>query len=123
MFSGHKAEIPTIRQLKIMEEVKKLVDEMKNLYKCNINRTNSRKANKTIENFKESSLSLLIALFPVRVARAAAQDYATTLNGFPSIPSFRLGEVPNNSTQDPQCNIDSSTVVLGRPAFFSHSLW
>ena len=57
MFSRHEAGIPTIRQLKIIEEVKKLVDEIKNLYKCNFNRTNSRKANKTIENFKENSLS------------------------------------------------------------------
>ena len=63
-------------------------------------------------------LSLLIALFPARVAGAAAQDQATTLFGFPPLPSFRLGEVPNNSTQDPQCNIDSSTVVLGRPTVF-----
>ena len=38
-------------------EVKKPVDEMKNLYKCNFNRTNNRKANKTFENFKENSLS------------------------------------------------------------------
>ena len=28
--------------MKIIEEVKKLVDEIKNLYKCNFNRTNSR---------------------------------------------------------------------------------
>ena len=71
MFSPHEAETPTIRQLKIIEEVKKLVDEMKNLHKCKFNRINSRKANKTIENFKKN-LSLLIALFPVRVAGAAA---------------------------------------------------
>ena len=57
MFSRHEAGIPTIRQLKIIEEVKKLVDEMKNLYKCNFNRTNCRKANKTIENLKENFLS------------------------------------------------------------------
>ena len=74
MFSCHEAGIPRIRQLKIIEEVKKLVDEMKNLYKCNFNRTNSRKTNKTIENFKENSLSLLIALFLVRVVGAAARD-------------------------------------------------
>ena len=43
---------------------------------------------------------------------------ATTLHGFPSPPSFRLGEVPNNSTQDPQCNIDPFTAVLGRPTVF-----
>ena len=72
MFSHHKAGIPTIRQLKIIEEEKKLVDEMKNLYKCNFNRTKSRKANKTIENFKEKSL--FIALISMRVARAVAQD-------------------------------------------------
>ena len=58
MFSHHKAGISTIRQLKIIEEVKKLLDEMKNWYKCNFDRTNSRKANKTIENFMENSLSL-----------------------------------------------------------------
>ena len=58
MFSHHEAGIPTIRQLKIIQEVKKLVDEMKNFYKCNFNRTNSRKANQTIENFKKKSLSL-----------------------------------------------------------------
>ena len=56
MFSRHKVGIPTIRQLKIIEEVKKLVDDMKNLYKCNFNRTNSRKANKTTEKFQENSL-------------------------------------------------------------------
>ena len=73
MFSHHEAGIPKIRQLKIIEEEKKLVDEMKNLYKCNFNRTNSRKANKTIENFKANSLSLR-CLYPLRVARAAARD-------------------------------------------------
>ena len=52
MFSHYEAGIPTIRQLKIIEEVKKLVDEKKNLYICNFNRANSRKANKTIENFQ-----------------------------------------------------------------------
>ena len=40
----HEAGISTICQLKIIEEVKKLVDEMKTLYKCNFNRTNSRKS-------------------------------------------------------------------------------
>ena len=73
MLFHHEAGIPTVCQLKIIEEVKKLVDEMKNLYKCNFNRTNSRKANQTIENFKESSLSLHF-LFPVRVAGAAFRD-------------------------------------------------
>ena len=56
MFSRHEAGIPTIRQLKIIEEVKMLVDEILNLYKCDFNRTNSGKANKTIENFKENAL-------------------------------------------------------------------
>ena len=46
MFSHHEAGIPTIRQLKTIEDVKKLVDEKKNLHKCNFNRTNSRKASK-----------------------------------------------------------------------------
>ena len=73
MFSYHEAGIPTIRQLKIIEEVKKLVDEMKNLYKYNFNRTNSRKANQTIQNFMKSFLSF-IDLFTVRVARAASRD-------------------------------------------------
>ena len=72
MFPSNNAGIPTIRQLKMIEEVKKLVDEMKNLCKCNFNRANSRKANKTSENFKEKSL--LIALFSVRVAAAAARE-------------------------------------------------
>ena len=57
MFSPHKAGILTNCELKIIEEAKKLVDEMKNLYKCNFNGTNSKKANKTIENFKENSPS------------------------------------------------------------------
>ena len=56
MFSHRKAGIPTIRQLKIIKEVKKLVDKIKNLYKCNFNRTNSGKANNTIKNFKENFL-------------------------------------------------------------------
>ena len=73
MFSHHKAGIPTIRQLKIIEEVKKLVDEMKNLCKCYFNRTNSRKANKTIEDFKENFLSPN-SLFPVRIAGAGVRD-------------------------------------------------
>ena len=72
MFSHHKAGITTIQQLQIIKKVKKLVDAKKNLYKCNFNRSNSGKAHKTIENFKENSL--FIALFPVRVARAAARD-------------------------------------------------
>ena len=57
MFSPHEAGILTNLQSKIFEEVKKLVDEMKNLYKWNFNSTNSGKANKTIENFKENFLS------------------------------------------------------------------
>ena len=73
MFSRHETGIPTIRQLKIIEKVKKLVDEMKNFCKCNFTRINRRKANKTIENFKKKSISLLIVLFPVRVAGAAAR--------------------------------------------------
>ena len=73
MLFHHEAGIPTVRQLKIIEEVKKLVDEMKNLYKCNFNKTNSRKANQTIKNFKENSLSLHF-LFPVMVVGAAPRD-------------------------------------------------
>ena len=52
MFSHHEAGIPTIRQLKLIEKVKKLVDQ-------------------NVENFNENSLSLFIALFPVRVTWAA----------------------------------------------------
>ena len=75
MFSHHEAGFRTICQLKIIEEVKKLGDEMKNTYKCNFNRTNSRKANKTSENFKENlSLSLFIALFFVGIGGEAARD-------------------------------------------------
>ena len=73
MLFHHETGIPTVRQLKIIEEVKKLVDEMKNLYKCSYNRTSSRKANQTIENFKENSLSFHF-LFPVRVAGEAPPD-------------------------------------------------
>ena len=69
---------------------------MKNLYKCNFNRTNSRKANKTIENFKEKSFSLHCPLFHEGCGGS----------GLPSPPSFCLGEVPSNSTENPQCNID-----------------
>ena len=70
MLSHHKAGIPKVRQLKITEKVKKLVDEMKNWYRCNFNKTNSRKANQIIKNFKENSLSLYF-LFPDRVVGAA----------------------------------------------------
>ena len=73
MFSRHKAGIPTIRQLKIIEEVKKLVDEMKNLYICNFDRTNRRNASKTIENLKENSLSPNCPISCVYCG-AAAQD-------------------------------------------------
>ena len=73
MFSHHKAGIPTNRQLKITEEVNKLVDEMKNLYKCNFNRTNSRKAKKTLRTSRKI-LSLFIVLFSVRVVGAEAQN-------------------------------------------------
>ena len=58
MFSRHEAGIPTIRQLKIIEEIKKLVDEMKNSYKYNFNRANNRKANQTIQNFMKNFLFL-----------------------------------------------------------------
>ena len=110
MFSHHKPGIPTIRQLKIIGEVKKLVDEMKNLYKCNFNRTNSRKANKIIENFKEKSLFIALEGCGGSSSRLSHRNS--------QILSFRLCEIPNNSTQDSQCNIDSSTVVLGRPTVF-----
>ena len=64
MFSHDEAGIPTIRQLKIIDKVKKLVDEIKNLYKCNFFRTNDRKVNKTLKTSKEIfSLSSLTS-FP-----------------------------------------------------------
>ena len=82
MFSHHEAGIPAIRQLKIIEKGKKLVDKMKNLYKCNFNQTSSTKANKTIEHYKEKSLSLHCSLFR-EVCGTAARDQATTLYGLP----------------------------------------
>ena len=59
MFVHHEAGIPAIHQLKMVQEVKKLVEEMK---KCNFNKTNSRKANENI-NFKKNSLFLHYPLF------------------------------------------------------------
>ena len=41
----------------------------------------------------------------MRVAWAAARHQAKTLHGLSSSPSFRLGEVPSGSIQDPQCNM------------------
>ena len=49
------------------------------------------------------SSSFFIARFSVRVAEAAARDYAATIHDLPSHPSFSWGEVPNNFIQDPQC--------------------
>ena len=46
----------------------------------------------------------LIARFSVMLAGGAARDQTGTLHGIPSHSSFRLGEVPSNSIQDPQCN-------------------
>ena len=91
MFSRHEAGIPTIRRLKITEEVNERVDEMQNLYKCNFNRTKSRKANKTIENFKENSLSPNSPIF-CEGCGGSSSRLSTTLHGFPSTSSFRLGE-------------------------------
>ena len=121
MFSLHEGGIPTNRQLKITEEVKTLVDKMKNLYKCNFNRKNSRKANKTNENFKEKSFSLRCPLFREGCASGSSRlIYHTSRSSITQ--SFYLGEVPINSIQDPQCNIDSSTVVLGRLIVFFFSI-
>ena len=117
MFSHHEAGIPTIRQLRVIEEVKKLVDEMKNLNKSNFNRTNSRKANKTIENFTENSLSLHCPLSREGCGGSSSGLSCHTSRSS-SPPSFCLGKVPSHSTGDPQCNIDSSTVVLGHPTVF-----
>ena len=74
MFSHHKAGISTIRQLKIIKEVKKLVDEMQNLYKCNFNRTSSRKAKKKTLKTSRKIVALPIALFSVMFVGAAARD-------------------------------------------------
>ena len=49
MFSRHEARIPTICQLKIIEEVNKLVDEMKNLYKCNLTEQTVEKQTKPLK--------------------------------------------------------------------------
>ena len=111
----HEAEIPTIHQSKKLR--KKLTDEIKNLYKCNFNRTNSRKGNKTIENFKEKYTSLHCPLLREGCGGSSLKLSYHTLR--PSIPlSVCMGEVPSNFTQDPQCNIDSSLVVLSRPTVF-----
>ena len=45
-----------------------------------------------------------IAPFSVRVVGVAARHYAATLHSLPTHPSFRLGEVPSDSIQDPLCN-------------------
>ena len=50
------------------------------------------------------SSSFFIARISVRVAGAAARDLAATLHGLRSHPSFRLGKVPSDFIQDPQCN-------------------
>ena len=67
MFPHHEDGVPTIRQLKIVEEVKKLVDEMKNLYKCNLTEQTVEKQTKRLKTSRKN-LSLFIAFFPVRVA-------------------------------------------------------
>ena len=118
MFSHHEAGIPTIRQLKIIEEVKKLVDEMKNLCICNLNRTSSRKASKTIENFKENSLSPNCS-----ISCECCGGSSLSL----SYHSSRFSITPHHfawikfQTFHPrsQGNIDSSTVVMGRLTVFS----
>ena len=51
-------------------------------------------------------LFLLIALFPVKVAEAASARLSYHTSQFSIIPTFRLGGVLNNSTEDPQCNND-----------------
>ena len=62
--SHHEAGVPTICQLKMVEKVKKLVDEIKSLYKCNLTEKNSRKANENINNFKEKFSLFLLPAFP-----------------------------------------------------------
>ena len=118
MFFNHKAGNSTIRQLKIIEKVNKLVDEMKNLYICNFNRTSSRKASKTTENFKENSL------FPncptsCKGCGGSSLSLSHHSSRFSITPIILLGQSSKHSTQDPQGNIDSSTVVMGRPTVFS----
>ena len=74
MFSHHKAGIPTIRQLKIIEEATKLVDEKKkNCTYATLTEQTVEKQTKPLKTSRKN-LSLLIALFPVRVAGTAARD-------------------------------------------------
>ena len=65
--------ISTIRQLKIIEEVKKLVNEMKNFTNATLTTRTVEKQTKPLK-ISRKILSLFIALFSVRVAGAAARD-------------------------------------------------
>ena len=67
MFYHHKAGIPTIRQLKIIEAVKKLVDETKNFTHATLTKQTVEKQTKSSKTLRKI-LSLFIALFPLRVA-------------------------------------------------------
>ena len=62
-----------IRQLKTIQEVKKLVDEMKNLSKCTFIAQTVEKQTKLLKTSRKIR-SLLIALLPVRIAGAVARD-------------------------------------------------
>ena len=78
-----------------------------------------KKQTKPSKTFKENSLSL--SSFPLSregFGGSTSRLSYTTLHGLPSPPSFCFGEVPSNFIQNPQCNIDSSTVVLGCPTIF-----
>ena len=72
---------------------------------------------KNIENFKENSFSLHCPLFRDG-CRGSSSRLSNHTSRSSSHPSFCLCEVPSNSTQDPQCNIDSYTVVQSRPTVF-----
>ena len=73
MFSPQEAGILTNRQLKIIEEIKKLVDEIKICTNATLTEQTVEKQTIPLKTSRKT-LPLLIALFPVRVAGAAARD-------------------------------------------------
>ena len=105
----HEAGISTICQLKIIEEVKKLVDEMKNFYKCNLNRTNSRKASKIIENFQENSLSPNCPIFSEGYGNSSSRlSYHTSQFSITIIISLMWS--PKQFHPRPSMSMESQTV-------------
>ena len=92
MFSHHEAGIFTIRQLKIIEVVKKLVHAMKTLYNATWREEIVEKQTKLLKT-RRKILSLLTAQFPVRVAGAAGRlSYHTSQ--FSITPYILLGWSP-----------------------------